>query len=77
MIDLSYIIPVMKARNMTDRTIKRTNQYSGESAMLNKAEVLWHDAVKMAEINEEYEVMQHALDKFSRLNPKAYMVLLD
>ena len=62
---------------MTDRTIKRTNPYSGESAMLNKAEVLWHDAVKMAEINEEYEVMQHALDKFSRLNPKAYMVLLD
>jgi len=67
----------MKARNMTDRTIKRTNPYSGQSAMLNKAEVYWHDAVKMAEINEEYTVMQHALDRFSRLNPKAYMVLLD
>ena len=67
----------MKARNMNDRTIKRTNPYSGQSAMLNKAEAYWHDAVKMAESNEEYTVMQHALDRFSRLNPKAYMVLLD
>ena len=62
---------------MNDRTIKRTNPYSGQSAMLNKAEAYWHDAVKMAEINEEYTVMQHALDRFSRLNPKAYMVLLE
>ena len=67
----------MKARHMNDRTIKRTNTYSGQSVMLNKAEAYWHDAVKMAEINEEYTVMQHALDRFSRLNPKAYMVLLD
>jgi len=58
-------------------TIKRTNPYSGQSAMLNKAEVFWYDAVKRAEAQEEYEVMQHAIDRFSRLNPKAYMVLLD
>ena len=62
---------------MNDRTIKRTNPYSGQSAMLNKPEAYCHDAVKMTEINEEYTVMPHALESFSRLNPKAYMVLLD
>ena len=59
------------------RTITRTNPYSKQSEVLTKAEAFWYDAVKMAEINEEYEVMQHAIDKFSRLNPKAYMTLLD
>ena len=33
--------------------------------------------IKRAEKNENYKLMQEGLDKFSRLNPKAYMTLLD
>ena len=45
--------------------------------MLTEREAMLHDQVKLAEINEEYDLMQKALDMFSRLNPKAYMTLLD
>ena len=60
-----------------NRIIKRTNPYSGESEMLTREEAMLHDTVKQAEEMQEYDKMQKALDKFSRLNPKAYMVLLD
>ena len=33
--------------------------------------------IKEAELNENYDDMQKGLDKFSRMNPKAYMTLLD
>ncbi len=55
----------------------RTNPYSGKSEMLTREEVMLHDTVKQAEEMQEYDKMQKALDKFSRLNPKAYMTLLD
>ena len=60
-----------------NRIIKRTNPYSGKSEMLTREEAMLHDTVKQAEEMEEYDKMQKALDKFSRLNPKAYMTLLD
>jgi|TARA_R100001082_G_C4309188_1_gene135955 hypothetical protein len=60
-----------------NRIIKRTNPYSGESEMLTREEAMLHDIVKQAEEMQEYDKMQKALDKFSRLNPKAYMTLLD
>jgi len=60
-----------------NRIIKRTNPYSGKSEMLTREEAMLHDTVKQAEEMQEYEKMQKALDKFSRLNPKAYMTLLD
>ena len=59
------------------KQIKTTNEYSGESAMLTPEEyrlVIW---IKEAELNENYDDMQKGLDKFSRMNPKAYMTLLD
>jgi len=62
---------------MTKRIYKRTNPYSGQSEMLTSEEAMLHDEVKRAEEMEEYEKMQKALSKFSRLNPKAYMTLLD
>ena len=62
---------------MTKRIYKRTNPYSGESEMLTSEEAMLHDEVKRAEEMEEYEKMQKALSKFSRLNVKAYMTLLD
>ena len=66
----------MKARNMTDK-IKVTNPYSGESEMLTKKERDLYYEIKRAEDQEDYNIMQKGLDKFSRLNPKAYMTLLD
>ena len=36
-----------------------------------------YDKVKQDEIDENYTDMQKGLDKFSRLNAKAYMTLLD
>ena len=60
-----------------NRIIKRTNPYSGKSEMLTRQEAMLHDTVKQAEEMQEYDKMQKALDKFSRLNPKAYMTLLN
>ena len=60
-----------------NRIIKRTNPYSGKSEMLTREEAMLHDTVKQAEEMQEYDKMQKALDKFSKLNPKAYMTLLD
>ena len=62
---------------MTDRNIQRTNPYSGQSEMLTVEEAKLYDKIKQDEIDEKYDSMQKGLDKFSRLNPKAYMTLLD
>ena len=74
MVDLSYIIQDMTKDN---RTIKTTNPYSGESAMLNKEEFALYHLIKHAEETEQYDAMQKGLDKFSKMNAKAYMTLLD
>ena len=57
--------------------IKITNPDSGQSTMLTDKENKLYISIKLAEIEERYDIMQKQLDKFSRLNPKAYMVLLD
>jgi len=61
---------------MTDK-IQVTNPYSGESAMLTEEENKLYLSIKLAEIEEKYDIMQKKLDKFSRLNASAYMTLLD
>jgi len=62
---------------MADRNIQRTNPFSQQSEMLTAEESKIYDKVKQDEIDENYEDMQKGLDKFSRLNAKAYMTLLD
>jgi hypothetical protein len=57
--------------------IKTTNPYSGESEMLTPEEHKLYMEIKTAEINEDYDTMQKGLSKFSVLNAKAYMTLLD
>ena len=57
--------------------IKTTNPYSGQSTMLTPEEHKLYIEIKEAEMDEHYDVMQKGLDKFSRLNAKAFMVLLD
>ena len=62
---------------MTKRIYKRTNPFSGQSEVLTNDEAMLYDMIKQAEQMEEYTKMQKGLDKFSRLNPQAYMTLLD
>ena len=57
--------------------IKTTNPYSGQSTMLTDEEHKLYIDIKQAEMDEHYDVMQKGLDKFSRMNVKAYMILLD
>ena len=57
--------------------IKTTNPYSGQSELLTEEEHKLYTQVKQDEIDEKYDSMQRGLSKFSRLNPKAYMTLLD
>ena len=56
---------------------KRTNPFSQQSEWLTAEEAKLYDKVKQDEKDGNYEEMQKALDKFSRLNAKAYMTLLD
>ena len=73
MIDLSHMIQDMT----TERTEERKNRFNGESVELTKEEADIHDQVFYHEALEQWDKMLKAKDKFSRLNPKAYMVLLD
>jgi hypothetical protein len=72
MLDLSHMIQDMTIRNM-----KATNPYSGQSAMLSEEEFALYHLIKHAEETEQYDAMQKGLDKFSRMNASAFMVLLD
>ena len=73
MIDLSHMIQDMT----TERTIKTTNPFSGQSAMLTPEEYKLYIMIKQAELDEDYKTMQKGLTKFSKMNAKAYMTLLD
>ena len=57
--------------------IKTTNPYSGQSIDLTEDEHKVYMQVKQDEIDEKYDAMQKGLSKFSKMNSKAYMVLLD
>ena len=72
MLDLSYMF-----KDMTERTIETTNPYSGQSEMLTPEEYKLYIMIKQAELDEDYKTMQKGLTKFSKMNAKAYMTLLD
>ena len=61
---------------MNDK-IKATNPYSGQSEMLTPEEHKLYIQIKEAELDEDYTTVQKGLSKFSRMNAKAYMTLLD
>ena len=73
MIDLSYMIWDMK----TERTEERRNRFTNKREFLTKEEADLHDKVFYHEALEQWDQMLKVKDKFSRLNPKAYMTLLD
>tara|TARA_R110002020_G_scaffold208140_1_gene413779 strand:+ start:339 stop:527 length:189 start_codon:yes stop_codon:yes gene_type:complete len=62
---------------MTDRTEERRNRFTNEREFLTKEEARLHDMVFVHEALGEYNKMQQCIGKFSRLNAKAYMTLLD
>ena len=65
-------------KNKTEpREYKVTNPYSGKSEMLTTTEYATYFLVKYAERIGDYKAVQKGLEKFSKLNPKAYMTLLD
>ena len=74
--DITKIFHEHHKKTMQPR-IKVTNPFSGQSAMLTEEENKLYLSIKLAELEERYETMQKQLSKFSRLNPKAYMTLLD
>ena len=57
--------------------IKTTNPYSGQSEMLTPEEHKLYIEIKQAEWDQDYDTVRKGLDKFSRMNAKAYMTLLD
>ncbi len=59
------------------KMIKTTNPYSGESELLTEEEHRIYIKIKEDEMDEKYDTMQNGLSKFSRVNPEAYMTLLD
>ena len=74
--DIENLLNEDYKETMTDK-IKATNPYSGQSEMLTPEEHKLYMEIKEHERDEEYSAMQKKLDKFSRLNAKAYMTLLD
>jgi hypothetical protein len=62
---------------MTTEKIKATNPYSGQSEMLTPEEHKLYIEIKQAEWDQDYDTVRKGLDKFSRMNAKAYMTLLD
>ena len=66
-----------KAKIKNERTIKTINPYSGQSTMLTPEEYKLYIMIKQAEYDENYKIVRKGLDKFSRMNASAYMVLLD
>ena len=73
MLDLSYMIWDMT----TERTEERRNRFTNAREFLTKEEADLHDKVFYHEALEQWDQMLKVKDKFSRLNPKAYMTLLD
>jgi hypothetical protein len=65
--------PTTKGYNMPIRT----NPFSGETAELTEEQAALHDEIKNAELNEDYDTVRKGLSKFAKLNPSAYMTLLD
>ena len=62
---------------MTERKIKATNPYSGQSEMLTPQEHKLYIEIKQAEWDQDNATVRKGLHKFGKMNAKAYMTLLD
>ena len=57
--------------------VEVTNPFSGESTTLTPEEVAVYDTIMGAQMFGDYKTIQKGLDWFRKVNPSAYMVLLD
>ncbi len=57
--------------------VKVTNDFSGESIMLEPTAVAVYDCIKGAEMMGEFDTVEMGIDWFRKHYPKAYSVLLD
>jgi hypothetical protein len=53
------------------------NPFSGEACMLSPEEVAVYDYLKGCELMGDYTSLRRALEWFMKVNPSAYMTLLD
>ena len=60
-----------------EKTEERRNRFTGKHEFLTKKEAELHDLVFYYEALEQWDEMRKCISKFSKLNPKAYMTLLD
>ena len=60
-----------------EKTEERRNRFTGKREFLTKKEAELHDLVFYYEALEQWDKMRKCISKFSRLNPKEYMTLLD
>ena len=56
---------------------KVTNPFSGESYELTAEELSMYDLIMGSQMVAKYDLTRKGLDWFRKVNPKAYMVLLD
>jgi hypothetical protein len=57
--------------------VQVTNPFSGESVTLTPEEVAVYDTITGANMIGDYKTVRKGLDWFRKVNPSAYMVLLD
>jgi hypothetical protein len=57
--------------------VQVTNPFSGESTTLTPEEVAVYDTITGANMIGDYKTVRKGLDWFRKVNPSAYMVLLD
>ena len=69
--------PPFEVEIMDKEPVEVANPYSGEKVMLEPIAVAVYDCIKGAEMMENAELMQKAIDWFREHYPKEYMVLLD
>jgi hypothetical protein len=57
--------------------VQVTNPFSGESVTLTPEEVAVYDTITGANMIGDYKTVRKGLDWFRKVNPSAYLVLLD
>jgi hypothetical protein len=60
-----------------EEPVEVKNPFSGEACMLSPEEVAVYDYLKGCELMGDVPGLRRALDWFARVNPSAYMTLLD
>ena len=60
-----------------EENVTISNRFSGEKATVPGYAAAVYDVIMGAEQFQQWDTQRKGLDKFSRLNPKAYMTLLD